>query len=212
MTRVTVADYGVGNIFSISRALETIGVDAIITEDPGEIKNAERLIIPGVGAFSTCMERMQARGFQDEILAFAATERPLLGICVGMQILFDASEEFGHCRGLGLIPGEIKQVPSNLSDGTRVKLPNIGWLPISPPKGRTWQDTLLAETDPGEPVYFVHSFVPAPKDPEDRLATFAFNGHTLTAAAQRGNLIGVQFHPERSARTGLAILAQFAKL
>jgi glutamine amidotransferase len=212
MGGIVIADYGVGNIFSVYHAFEVVGAVAAVTKDPAEVRQADRLVIPGVGDFANCMERLARQGFRDEVLAFAETGRPLLGICVGMQILFDSSAENGPTPGLGLLPGTVERIPDVGLDGARLKFPNTGWFDIDPPKDGNWESSVLASLSPGDAMYFMHGYVPSPSNPEDRLATFSFHGHCLTAAARRDNLTGVQFHPERSARTGLSLLAQFAKL
>lgn len=212
MGGIVIADYGVGNIFSVFHAFEAVGAAASVTKAAADLRHADRLVIPGVGDFANCMERLARQGFQDEVLAFAETGRPLLGICVGMQMLFDTSAENGPTPGLGLVSGTVERIPDAGADGARVKYPNTGWSSITPPDGGDWQGTALAGLSPGDAMYFMHGYVPNPLDPADRLATFAFHGHTLTAAIRRDNLTGVQFHPERSAKTGLSLLARFAEL
>jgi glutamine amidotransferase len=212
MGGVVIADYGVGNIFSVYHAFEAVGTVAAVTKDPADVRHADRLVIPGVGDFANCMERLERQGFRDEVLAFVKTGRPLLGICVGMQMLFGSSAENGRTSGLGLLPGTVERIPDAGLDGAQLKFPNTGWADINPPKDGSWDGSVLAGLSPGDAMYFMHGYVPSPCNLEDRLATFSFHGHCLTAAVRRDNLTGVQFHPERSARTGLSLLAQFAKL
>jgi glutamine amidotransferase len=212
MGGIVIADYGVGNIFSVYHAFEAVGAVAAVIKDPAEVRDADRLVIPGVGGFANCMERLERQGFRDEVLAYAETGRPLLGICVGMQMLFDSSAENGPTPGLGLLRGTVERIPDVGVDGARLKFPNTGWSDINPAKDGNWEGSVLAGLSPGDAMYFMHGYVPIPCNPEDKLATFSFHGHCLTAAARRDNLTGVQFHPERSARTGLSLLAQFAKL
>ena len=212
MSGIVIADYGVGNIFSVYHAFEAIGAEAVVAKDASDLRTADRVVIPGVGDFATCMDRLDRQGFRDEVLAFAETERPLLGICVGMQMLFDSSAENGQTPGLGLIAGTVERIPETAVNGVRVKYPNTGWTSIVPPDGGDWDGSLLAGLGAGDAMYFMHGYVPSPSDPADTLATFSFHGHRLTAAARRGNLTGVQFHPERSARTGLSLLSRFADL
>lgn len=212
MAGIVIADYGVGNIFSVYHAFEAIGANAAVAEVPADLRQADRLVIPGVGDFANCMERLTRLGFRDEVMAFAETGRPVLGICVGMQMLFETSAENGPTPGLGLLGGTVERIPDAGTDGARVKFPNTGWSSIEPPETRDWQDSVLAGLSSGDAMYFMHGYVPRPSDPADRLATFSFHGHRLTAAARRDNLSGVQFHPERSARTGLSLLAGFADL
>ncbi len=212
MSAIVIADYGVGNIFSVFHAFEAIGANAKVVTDPTELRTAERLVIPGVGDFSNCMERLSSLGFRDEMLAFVETGRPLLGICVGMQMLFDTSAENGPTPGLGLIPGTVERIPDTGTGGERVKFPNTGWAAVEPPVEDSWAGSVFADLSPGEAMYFMHGYVPVAAAPQDVLATFQFHGHRLTAAARRGNLTGVQFHPERSAKAGLSLLARFATL
>jgi imidazole glycerol-phosphate synthase subunit HisH len=212
MTKVVIADYGVGNIFSVYHAFEAIGADTVVTRDPAVLRAADRVVIPGVGGFANCMERLARLGFLEEVLAFAGTERPLLGICVGMQMLFETSSENGLTVGLGLLPGGVERIPETGTDGQAVKFPNTGWSAISPPEGGNWESSMLGDLTPGEAMYFMHGYVPSPSEPSDGLATFDFHGHRRTAAVSRGNLMGVQFHPERSAKAGLSLLNRFAAL
>jgi imidazole glycerol-phosphate synthase subunit HisH len=212
MGRIVIVDYGVGNLYSVFHAFEAIGANASVSKDPGDVRGADRLVIPGVGDFANCMERLTRLGFREEVLAFAETERPVLGICVGMQMLFDTSAENGPIPGLGLVPGTVERIPEAGLDGGPVKLLNTGWSSLSPPDDGDWTGTVLAGLSPGDAMYFMHGYVPNPRDPADRLAMFSFHGHILTAATRRNNLTGVQFHPERSAKSGLNLLSSFAEL
>jgi imidazole glycerol-phosphate synthase subunit HisH len=212
MGGIVIADYGVGNIFSVYHAFEAIGAAAAVAKDPMDLRQADRLVIPGVGDFANCMDRLERQGFRDEVLAFAKTERPVLGICVGMQMLFDTSAENGPVPGLGLVAGTVERIPEAGLDGARVKYPNTGWSSIMPPEGRNWDGSVLDGLSAGDAMYFMHGYVPSPSDLADQLATFSFHGHRLTAAVRRDNLTGVQFHPERSAKTGLSLLSKFAGL
>lgn len=212
MGGVVIADYGVGNIFSVYHAFEAVDAPVVVATDPAELRDADRLVIPGVGGFANCMERLGRLGFRDEVLAFVETGRPVLGICVGMQLLFESSAENGPTSGLGLLAGTVERIPDAGLDSEKVKFPNTGWSPIEPPEGGDWGGSVLDGLSSGEAMYFMHGYVPNPRDPADRLATFAFHGHCLTAAVRRDNLTGVQFHPERSAKTGLSLLARFAEI
>lgn len=210
---VAIVDYGIGNLMSVSRAVEAVGAEARMVSDADGIAAAERLILPGVGAFGDCMAALAARGLVAAVLAHAAAEKPLLGICVGMQMLFDVGEEFGETPGLGLIPGRVAAIPTTAPDGTPVKTPHIGWSPLLPPQGRAgaWTSTPLAAVPPGTAAYFLHSFAAVPVDPDHVLAECVFGGRRVTAAAGRGTLLGCQFHPEKSGPAGLRILAGFAR-
>lgn len=209
---VTIVDYGVGNVLSVARAVTQAGGRPNLSSDPTEIAQAERLILPGVGAFGDCIKALRARpDLEMAIRDFATSGRPMLGICVGMQILFDVGEEFGEHRGLGLIPGRIRAIPAVTTAGHPQKVPHIGWSPLSVPDQRNqgWNNTVLSEIKPGNALYFVHSYAAWPDNPEHRLADTFHGGQHIAAAVMRGNITGTQFHPEKSGRLGLQILSTF---
>lgn len=209
--QVTVLDYGIGNLLNVLRALEHCGASVQVVDRASDAAlQASRLVLPGVGAFGDGMAELRARGFDELVKRFAATGRPFLGICVGLQMMFDASEEMGTHEGLGLLPGRVRAVPPTGADGAPHRIPHIGWRPLAAP--RSWQGTLLADLQPGERVYFVHSFNAEPEREEDRLADVAYDGRRICAAVQRDNLTGCQFHPERSADAGLRMLRRFLAL
>lgn len=207
---VTLIDYGIGNLLNTVRALERCGGSVTVTQQAAVADlDAPRLILPGVGAFGDGMRELQARGFDDLIRRFADTGRPFLGICVGMQVMFDASEEMGEHPGLGLIAGRVLPVPATGADGLAHRVPHIGWRPLQP--ARDWQGSLLADAAPGERAYFVHSFSAHPAEAA-RLADVDYDGRRICAAVSQGNLHGCQFHPERSADAGLRMLRRFLAL
>jgi glutamine amidotransferase len=209
MTRVvTVVDYGVGNLFSIARSIEKAGGEARLSTDPEEVLKAERLLLPGVGAFGACAAQLASAGMAEPVKAFAATGRPFLGICVGMQLLFDKSLEFGEHAGLGLIPGTVEAIPS---DGRKV--PHIGWnaLRLGPARGG-WEGSIFETLRPGEAsAYFVHSFAGRAAEPADVLSIVDYKGVDVCAAVQRDNVCGVQFHPEKSGPVGLTLLEAYLR-
>lgn len=207
--RVTIVDYGVGNLLSVSRAVEAVGAVPELCSDPDGVAAAERLILPGVGAFGNGMDGLRARGLVEPLRAFAASGRPFLGICLGMQLMFERSHEFGLHDGLGLIPGEVVPIPATAADGTPHKVPHVGWSGLV--ADRAWDGTLLDGRGEGEATYFVHSFMAAPADPADRLAHCLYDGRPLAAVVERGMLAGCQFHPEKSGPVGLAILTTFVR-
>lgn len=210
MNEVSVIDYGVGNLLSVSRALEHCGARVTITSDPAAILTAARVVLPGVGAFADGMAALQAKGLDTLVCQVAATGTPLLGICLGMQMLFDESEEFGATAGLGLVPGRVVHIPATTTTGEPHKIPHIGWNElVLPAQGDSWQSGLLADVEPGEAVYFVHSFMAVPASPEYRLADCNYGGISISAAVQRKNVMGCQFHPEKSGDVGLKILRRF---
>jgi glutamine amidotransferase len=210
--RATILDYGSGNVLSVRRAFERCGAEVELATRAEQLAAADRLVVPGVGAFAACMRALEHRRLLEAIRAFAASGRPFLGICVGMQILFEESEEFGRHAGIGLVPGAVRIVPSEGADGTAHRIPHIGWAPLALPQGRNgWDGSILADTRPGEATYFVHSYTAAPADPRDRLADVDYNGRRIAAAIARDNISGTQFHPEKSGPVGLKIVARFLK-
>jgi glutamine amidotransferase len=209
--KVTLLDYGMCNMLNVARALEHAGADVHVTENPKEAVAAERLVVPGVGAFSGCMLAVNDLGHGDAIREFVKSGRPMLGICVGMQILFDASEEFGETPGLGILPGRVRLVPNVTTSGAPQRVPHIGWNHlIEPQDGRSWDRTLLEPfTGVGPAVYFVHSFAAQPSNDDDRLADCDYGGHRISAMVKRDNVTATQFHPERSGTVGLRMLKEF---
>ncbi|MDB5882917.1 MAG: imidazole glycerol phosphate synthase, glutamine amidotransferase subunit [Ramlibacter sp.] len=208
---VTVLDYGIGNQLNVLRALEHCGASVRVVDKAfAGVEDAPRLVLPGVGAFGDAMVELRARGLDDLVRRYAQTGRPFLGICVGMQVMLDAGEEMGEHQGLGLIAGRVLAVPATGSDGMPHRIPHIGWRPLEP--ASSWENTLLADVQPRERVYFVHSFSAEPQDPAARLAEVDYDGVRICAAVRRDNLYGCQFHPERSAETGLNVLRRFLQL
>ena len=212
MIEVTVIDYGVGNLLSVSRALEHCGAKVTVTDDPQSILSAGRVVLPGVGAFADGMAALQAKGLDTVVSRVAAKGTPLLGICLGMQLLFDESEEFGATAGLGLIPGRVVNIPVTTTTDEPHKIPHIGWNElVLPVHNSSWQTNLLNDVIPGESVYFVHSFMAAPASNSHRLADCIYGGIQISAAVQYENVTGCQFHPEKSGEVGLRILRRYLK-
>jgi glutamine amidotransferase len=210
---VTIIDYGMGNLLSVSRAMEEAGGQVTLAHTPEQITAAERLVLPGVGAFSSGMSELRERGFVDAIRQYAADNRPLLGICLGMQMLLDKSEEFGESEGLGLIPGRVVAIPALGGNGSPCKIPHIGWNELLEPEGGAeWSDSILGNVPPGTAAYFVHSYGAVPENPGHRLADCLYAGSTISAAVRSGNLYGTQFHPERSGPAGIRIVNAFLSL
>jgi glutamine amidotransferase len=198
-TRLLILDYGMGNLRSVEKALEHVGARAAIGAEADQVAAADGLILPGVGAFPRAMERIRATGLDRLIAERAAAGTPILGICLGLQLLFERSEELGGSDGLGLLPG-----PVTALDAPGLKVPHIGWAPVR------WEreSPLTAGIDSETPFYFVHSFAPRPAG-EDALGSAEY-GTRFVCAAERGNVFGVQFHPEKSSAAGLSLLANFA--
>ena len=195
---VALLDYGMGNLHSVGKALEVAGADVTTSSTPDQLDRAEALVLPGVGAFPRAMERLADLGLDRAILQAIGEGRPLLGICLGLQLLFEYSEEQGGSRGLGVLPGRVTGLEA---DG--LKVPHIGWARVD------WSgdSPLNREIPNGEAFYFVHSFVARP-DPADQLATATY-GSPFSCAAGRDGIYGVQFHPEKSSEAGLRLLSNF---
>jgi len=204
---IAIADYGVGNIFSLVSSFGYIGVDAYLTKDADELKKADKIILPGVGAFEDAAKKLRDSGMWDAILEETAKGKPLLGICLGMQMLFEKSFEYGEHEGLGLIGGSIAPIADAI--GTDLKIPHIGWNALSFPKNRE-KSKIFKYIDEGDFVYFVHSFYG--KDCDESVSAVTEYGAILTAAVESGNVYGTQFHPEKSGETGLKILKAFAEV
>ena len=208
---IAIIDNGVGILFSLKSSLKQLGLEAVVTADADTIRKADRLILPGVGAFGDAMDKLVATGLVPVIRA-EAEKKPLLGICLGMQMLFDESEEFGLHKGLGLIPGRVVKIPDTDVDGHPQKVPHISWDPLYPGGGRTdFSGTALAALKPGEECYFIHSYEAKPVRDEDRLADTVYGGREICAAASHGSVLGCQFHPEKSGAGGLKIIEEFLK-
>lgn len=212
--KITLLDYGMCNLLNVARAFEHCGAEVTITEDASAALTADKLVVPGVGAFRDSILEIEARGFGDVIKRFVETGRSFLGICVGMQMLFEASEEFGDHPGLGVLTGSVKAVPKLTVDGAAQRIPHIGWNHlIESENGRSWHGSLLEPFEGKQPaVYFVHSFAAVSADPSVRLADTLYGGHRVCAAVQRDNVMATQFHPERSGEIGLDILRGFMRL
>lgn len=211
MTRVTVIDYGIGNLYSVQRALESCGGEVILADDEAGIAAAHHLVLPGVGAFSDGMRGLRERGLVEPLRRHAAAGRPLLGICLGMQMLASVSEEFGEHEGIGLIPGRVIALPGLDTAGRAHKIPHIGWGALVPADGADWRGTPLQDTEPATAVYLVHSYHVSTDDPRHILATCDYGGHAVTAAIGSRNVHGCQFHPEKSGPGGLRMLAAFMR-
>lgn len=213
MRRVTVIDYGMGNLLSVTRAFEYCGAEVLLGAQPGSIRNADYLVLPGVGAFADGMAELAQRDLVEAIRDFATKGNPFLGICLGMQMMLDSSDEFGLHEGLGIIPGKVIAIPSTGVDGKPHKIPHIGWNELTPPGNSiSWDSTILAGVPVGTSVYFVHSFAADPEKHEHRLADCDYNGRVISAAIRDGVLYGSQFHPEKSGKTGLSIIQNFLQL
>lgn len=202
---IAIIDYGVGNLFSLTCSFKSIGADICVTSDPEEIARAERIILPGVGAFEDAAKKLRDSGLDKVIKEECAKGKPLLGICLGMQMLFERSYEYGEHEGLGLIKGNIRPISDVIPKG--LKIPHIGWNALSFGEKK---DGLFKYLNDGDFVYFVHSYYGA--DCDDSVIATAEYGVPLTAAVRKDNVCGVQFHPEKSEKVGLAILRAFCEI
>ena len=200
MGYTAIVDYGVGNLKSVTNAMAYLGLESRVTGDAGELERADAIILPGVGAFPDAAEKLRGTGLDKTIVA-QADKKPILGICLGMQLLFELGEEVRSCAGLGLVGGSVKKIE------TPCKLPHIGWNSLTFPN----PSPLFAGVEPGSYVYFVHSFCAVAADPGDVIAVADY-GVPVTAAVGKGNVYGCQFHPEKSGEVGLQILKNFGGL
>ncbi|HIK15708.1 MAG TPA: imidazole glycerol phosphate synthase subunit HisH [Leptolyngbyaceae cyanobacterium M33_DOE_097] len=203
MPAIAVVDYDMGNLHSACKGLENAGATTIVTDSAAELEKADGIVLPGVGAFDPAVQHLRSRDLEAPIKAAIASGKPFLGICLGMQILFDASEE-GREPGLGIVPGKVRRFHSEPG----ITIPHMGWnqLQLTQPECPLWQDM------PSDPwMYFVHSYYVDPTDPAVTAATITHGSQTVTAAIARGNLMAAQFHPEKSSQAGLKLLANFVQ-
>ena len=198
MSRVAIIDYGVGNLRSVEKAFAAMGCDAVVSDDERVLRTAERLVLPGVGAFASCMKGLRERGFDSVVQERAATGTPLLGICVGMQMLFEVSDEFGTTEGLGLLRGRVRRFENDLV------VPQVGWNRIQ----QKQQHRLFEGVADGSFCYFVHSFYCEPRDADLSVGQTEY-GVKYASVVARDNICGVQFHPEKSQQVGLRMLKNF---
>lgn len=200
---IGIVDYGVGNLFSLRCSLESLGQTVLVSSDPETILNCDRLILPGVGAFGDAADKLQKSGLDKTVIEFASSGKDLMGICLGMQLLFQESEEYGYHKGLGLLNGRVVGMEGRIP--AELKIPHIGWNALHFEKA----SPLFRYIREGDFVYFVHSFYA--EDCDDSLIATAEYGKALTAAVQKKNVLGCQFHPEKSGKVGLSILKAFCE-
>lgn len=211
--QVTVVDYGLGNLFSVRRAFESQGAEVTFANKPDEILQSERLVLPGVGAFNKGMNGLTSLELAEPIREYAAQGKPFLGICLGMQMMFERSLEFGRFEGLGLIKGEVRKIMNEDSNSRTLKIPHIGWNSLLPnDDGRTWECSILSGLDRGTSAYFLHSYSAFVVDPSAVLAYAVYGGHKIVAVVGIGKVYGCQFHPERSGPAGLKMINNFLEL
>lgn len=207
---IAVIDYGMGNLRSVQKALEVVGADAVVTHDPETILKADSIVLPGVGAFKDCMTNLEKLKLVDPIRKFIDSGKPFLGICLGFQVLFDESEEYGPVAGLGILPGKVVKFPEGISEtenGPRMKIPHMGWNQIEVKK----KAPLFENFDAAPYFYFVHSYYVVPKD-QEVVATVTNYGFEFVSGVQHKNIYAFQFHPEKSQTLGLSLLERFSRL
>ncbi len=210
--KIVIIDYKSGNIQSLIHALQEIGCDFLLSSKKEDILNADRVILPGVGAFGRCIEQFKNFKLDLVIKEYVASGKYVLGICVGMQILFEESNEFKRNEGLGIIKGQVKKLPVSAKNGERIKIPHTNWSPIYSPQKKKWINTPFSNIVENEYVYFVHSYHAIPSNKDEVIALTSIGGHDICAAIQKENVFGCQFHPEKSGNVGLSILRNFIAL
>ena len=206
--RLVIIDYDIGNVRSILNAFEKVDISPILSRDKDEILNADGVILPGVGAFSHAMKNLHNYTLVDTLKEYALLNKPLLGICLGMQILFDESEEFEITKGLGIISGKVVKLTTNKK---KVKLPHISWNEIEAHKSK-WDNTILDNIGQKSDMYFIHSYMAVPSDTNNILSTTNYFDHHFCSSVKKGNIYGSQFHPEKSAKEGLKIIKNFINI
>lgn len=208
-TSVVVIDYGIGNVFSVLRSLERLDVNGVLTSNPTQIMDADKVILPGVGAFGRAANRLADMGLDRVIHDYVGTGKPFLGICVGMQLLMDVGEEFGQHAGLGIIPGRVRKLPAVDENGNACRIPLIGWTVVEEARPGAWDDTPFSREAGRNAFYFVHGYQAVVTDHAHRIAVHRLGDTEIVSAVRRENVLGVQFHPERSADTGQRFLRDF---
>jgi glutamine amidotransferase len=210
--RIAIIDYGIGNLFSVNKAFARIGKDSFITSDTREIMDSSRVVLPGVGAFRNGMEKLTEADLVGVVKDVANSGKPLLGICLGAQLLLESSEEFGDTSGLGLIKGKVIEIPNKSKTEDNIRVPHIGWnnLVFSGGASST-KGTILNSIPENSMTYFVHSFMMDPDDAKNRLADVDYHGVNISAVIKCKNITGTQFHPEKSGELGLEILRNFCE-
>jgi imidazole glycerol-phosphate synthase subunit HisH len=211
MKKITIIDYGCSNILNLARALKFLGYNVDTTNNKKKIINSSHVILPGVGAFSSAIKQLEKLDLRKTILEYAKSNRPLLGICLGMQLLFDESYEFGIHNGLGLIEGKVEKIKNE--DSKNIKIPHVGWNEVYLYKNKTsLENKVFTNTLEGKNFYFVHSFACTTKNPNFTIAACDYLGVPIPAIVSKGNIYGCQFHPEKSAENGLLIIKNFCKI
>ena len=211
MKKITIIDYGCGNILNLARAIKFLGYEVETTHEVKRIINSSHVILPGVGAFGNAMKQLEKYSLQKTIIEYAQLNKPLLGICIGMQILFTLSYEFGVHKGLNLIEGEVIKISNK--NNKEIKIPHVGWNEIYPNNDKKeWKNKILKNNLIGKNFYFVHSFACLTKNSDSTIAVCNYSGISIPAVVSVDNIFGCQFHPEKSADNGLAFLKNFCEI
>ena len=209
MKKITIIDYKCGNILNLARAIKFLGYEVETTNDKKKIINSTNVILPGVGAFGNAMLQLKKYNLCDTILEYTQMNKPLLGICLGMQILLTTGREFGNHKGLGLIEGDVVKISNNKNN--KVKIPHVGWNELYPNNKKKWDNKILNDSLIGKSFYFVHSFICLTKNPNLTVAVCDYSGIKIPAVISVNNIFGCQFHPEKSAEDGLNVLKNFCE-
>ena len=220
MSKISIIDYGMGNLHSVIKAFEVQGIETELVSTGSGIDNATKLVLPGVGAFRDAIETLKQKELVSAIHNYVATGKPLLGVCLGMQLLMSESQEFGHHRGLGLLDGEVVRLSEGSDSGQHLKVPHIGWSPINYPphatdgslQDRSWKGSFLEDLADGTPMYFVHSYYVRPASTDVVLSTTRYASVEFCSSLSKGSIFGCQFHPERSGPMGLAVYRRLATI
>jgi len=211
MKKISIIDYGCGNLLSLVRAIEFIGYEGEITSDSKKILNSTHVILPGVGSFGNAMQKLEEYNLVSAILEYAQSNKPLLGICLGMQVLFTSGNEFGFNKGLDLIKGDVIKIASTKS--SKIKIPHVGWNEIYPSnEKKEWESKILDNNLVGKSFYFVHSYIGLTKNLKETIATCNYEDVTIPSVIAFKNIFGCQFHPEKSGKNGLQVLKNFCNL
>tara|TARA_B100001996_G_C18552327_1_gene551312 strand:- start:155 stop:790 length:636 start_codon:yes stop_codon:yes gene_type:complete len=211
MKKITIIDYGCGNILNLARAIEFVGCEAEITRDRKKIINSSNLILPGVGAFGNAMKKLEEYELTKTIIEYAQiNKKPLLGICLGMQVLLKVSYEFGVHQGLGLIDGEVIKISTR--EDKKIKIPHIGWNEVYPISNKKWDNEILNDSLIGKSFYFIHSYIGVTKEKNSTIAVCDYFGNSIPSVISKENIFGCQFHPEKSGKNGLSLLKNFCKI
>lgn len=203
--KIAIVDYGLGNILSIKRAFEQFRVECMLIDNPALLHHFDAIILPGVGAFKDGMAGLKKIGFIEEIRHFVHFKKPILGICLGMQLLFEQSEEFGCHAGLGLIEGRVMRLPLLTTNNESHRIPHVGWSSLT----KTFAHPLFSSLKNSDEYYFCHSYSAYPVDEKNITATYDYGGHRITAAVEKDHIYGFQFHPEKSGKAGLDLIKNF---